>query len=395
MFTKPIRVGFLSSHNYLDINTFSGTLYYMHKALQRHGDVELIDLGEPWEPYFNYGVFRKVTNKFYKKRTLDLGESSSEYFESCNRFASIVKNQLRKNPCDLIFAPIASQEISCLPINQPLIYLSDATFNSLRRFYKFDFDQQKIDLLERVESTAIARANQLIYSSQWAAESAISDYGAFREKINIIPFGANLENIPSEEDICYKQHDSKCRLLFIGKSWSRKGGDTAYQSLISLLALGVDAELTVVGCTPPSYVKHRQLHVIPYLDKNIAQQRRILEQIFLRSHFLLFPTRADCSPIVICEANAYGLPVITTDVGGISSIVRNGVNGHMLSLSASGQDYASLIAAIFCNPTSYRQLLLSARREFDRQLNWNSWANSSYKVMQEALTGTSSQLIAN
>jgi glycosyltransferase involved in cell wall biosynthesis len=63
-------------------------------------------------------------------------------------------------------------------------------------------------------------------------------------------------------------------LLFVGRDWSRKGGDIAFKTLISLCERGVDAELVIVGSTPPPEIKHEKLRVIPYLDKNVPQQRK-------------------------------------------------------------------------------------------------------------------------
>jgi len=387
--SPPIRLGFLSSKNYLDKNAFSGIVYYMHKALQKQVNLQIINLGKPWQPNCNHGMLSKLSNKLRKSRELELNLRGSKYFANRHRFASLVEEQLKQTPCDLIFAPVASLEVACLQSKTPLIYLSDATPNILWQFYQYDLNQQEIDCLSQIESDVITRANSLIYSSNWAANSAIFDYGASPDKVHIIPFGANLDSIPSKIDLAQARQDTKCNLLFLGKSWTRKGGDIAYQALISLLSLGIEAELTIVGCTPPDYVKHSNLKVIPYLDKNNPQQGKQLEKIFLQSHFLLFPTRADCSPIVICEANAFGLPVITSDVGGISSIIHDGINGYMFPLSASGEDYAKCIAEIFSDSVRYKQLSESAREEYDHRLNWNSWANSFYRVVEKALESKS------
>jgi glycosyltransferase involved in cell wall biosynthesis len=126
---------------------------------------------------------------------------------------------------------------------------------------------------------------------------------------------------------------------------------------------------------------HDQVQVIPYLNKNEPQQRQQLEQLFLTSHFFIFPTRADCSPIVVCEASAYGLPILTTEVGGIPTIVENGKNGYMLPLSASGEDYARLIAEIVSDSTRYNQLVHSSRQEYDSRLNWERWAESFSEIV--------------
>ena len=145
--------------------------------------------------------------------------------------------------------------------------------------------------------------------------------------------------------------------------------------------MGVDAELVVVGCVPPDDVKHDKLTVVPFLNKNIPQQQKRLNEIFMNSHFFIFSIRADCSPIVICEANAFGLPVITTEVGGIPTIIKNGKNGYMLSLSASGGDYANLIVKNFSDQTCYKHLVRSSRKEYDTRLNRNKWAESLHHII--------------
>jgi glycosyltransferase involved in cell wall biosynthesis len=92
--------------------------------------------------------------------------------------------------------------------------------------------------------------------------------------------------------------------LLVGKDWHRKGGDIAFQTLISLLQKGVDAELVVVGCIPPAEIKHDKLIVIPYLNKNVPKERKQLDKLFMSSHFFILPTRADCSPIVTFEISS-------------------------------------------------------------------------------------------
>ena len=146
-----------------------------------------------------------------------------------------------------------------------------------------------------------------MYPSEWAANSAIYDYHALPEKIEIIPFGVNLDDSPSLEQVFPNKRASPCRLrlLFVGRDWSRKGGDIAFQTLISLCDQGIDAELTMVGSVLPVNVQHDKLKVISYLNKNSIRERKLLDEIFLKASLFIFPTLADCSPLVIGEANAF------------------------------------------------------------------------------------------
>ena len=207
-------------------------------------------------------------------------------------------------------------------------------------------------------------------------------YGATAERVRIVAFGANLEEVPDREVILRKKRDGVCRLLFIARDWKRKGGDVARETLLALLDGGIAAELTVCGCEPPKAALHPRLRVLPLIDKHNARNRKIFSQLLLSSHFLLLPTRADCTPIVMCEANAFGVPVMTTSTGGIPSIVQEGVNGCMLPQDARGDKFAQLIATIFEDENHYARMVAGARAMFEQRLNWTSWG----ETMKEEFT---------
>jgi glycosyltransferase involved in cell wall biosynthesis len=376
---SPINIGFLSAQNYLDKTTFSGTLYYMYQALSAR-NITLINLGNPsrYSPWQTPGKYLKKAVGYLTKHQVDRARQTEN-------FIRLARRQLDRHQCDLIFAPVASRELVLLETNLPIIFLSDATAKLLKETYNLYASEAAFLLASQSDREAIARANKLVYSSEWVANSAICDYDAEPQKIAVIPFGANLDNVPDASEIFHKCLATRCRLLFVGKDWERKGGTIAFQTLLSLLEMGVDAELVVVGSVPPSEFQHERLKVIPFLNKNIPQQQKQYDRLLLESHFFVFPTRADCSPIVLAEANAYGIPAIATDVGGIPTIINNGCNGYMLPLSASSKEYAEAIAASFSNRELYTQLVRLSRAEYETRLNWDKWAERFHQVAIDTL----------
>ncbi len=308
-----------------------------------------------------------------------------DFIDESRRWVNELRSELAHSIFDVIFAPVASAEVAFLETSTPIVYLSDATFRLMRGYYALysNLPENEARALEELESRAISKSHRLVYSSSWAADSAIAHYGAPPNRVRVIPFGANLDEVPSTEAATQKQSGEVCRLLFLGRDWERKGGNIAFECLLALLKSGLNAELIVGGCTPPREARHDRLVVVGLLDKNKPRQRRQLSRILLDSHFLILPTQADCTPIVLCEANAFGLPAVSTRTGGIPSVIEEGCNGVTLPLGAKGEDFARVIAQIFRDQARYEAMVVSARHAYDQRLNWRSWASSMHQELSD------------
>lgn len=380
---RQLRVGFLCSQNYLDRDAWSGIPYSMRQALEAR-DIQVVYLGNPQK----YTLRQRIINRYYRtvyqlRRNKPLiEEGSPQYVAKRQQFVRKIHAQLAKSPCDVIFAPVSSEELLFLETDIPIVYLSDLTSALYWKYYDPNPSQQLLQWRKTHETAAISKASKIIYPSTWVADSAIHDLGLEPNKIEVIPFGANIDRVPTPEEIQTQRNLKRCRLLFVGRDWERKGGDIALQTLKALKAMGVDAELTIVG-SQPHLEDPEGITVIPFLNKNDPAQLETFYQLFLTSNFFVFPTRAEGFGIVFCEAAAFGLPVVTTDVCGTPTIVRNGKNGYTLPQPAAGEDYARVIAKLFADPVAYQKLVFSSRQEYDSRLNWGAWAEQLEKVCTE------------
>ena len=96
--------------------------------------------------------------------------------------------------------------------------------------------------------------------------------------------------------------------------------------------------------------------------------------------------RADCIPFVFNEANAFGLPMITADTGGVPDIIKNGENGYVLPYSARGSEYAQMIAEIYQDEQRYTALVQSSRAAFESRLNWDAWGRAVKDVLLKVIS---------
>jgi glycosyltransferase involved in cell wall biosynthesis len=194
------------------------------------------------------------------------------------------------------------------------------------------------------------------------------------EKVKVVPFGANLECDPSRAEVeaaIDLRPTKTCRLLFIGANATRKGADIAVQIAADLNAVGLPTRLTLVGGTPASEGLPEYVTCLGYIDKSVPKGHAELERVLASSHFLLGPSRADCTPIAFCEANAFGVPCLARDTGGISSVVRNGINGCLFDKDAPAREYSVRVLSIMRDRTLYRELALSSYEHYRTRLNWD------------------------
>jgi glycosyltransferase involved in cell wall biosynthesis len=327
-------------------------------------------------------IIHQLSRFFLKKNYL-----YNHTFSLAKHYAKAVTQELAGRSFDVIMAPSGGTEIAFLETDIPIVLIEDANFALLHNYY-FGYSnllKRSVYETDALERMAIKRASLVLHPSEWAVRSTIEYYHADKKKVHAVPFGANFENPPSLEVVQARSKSDCCRLLFIGVDWQRKGGDIAFETLLKLEEMGIQAELIICGCTPPTSFSHKRMTVIPFLKKNDPRQRKELEKLFEICDFLFLPTRSECYGMVFCEASAFGLPIITTNTGGVSGAVREGENGFMLPLSAGGAEYAELIAKIFRDNQRYAELVRSSRAAFDDRLNWDAWGITVQKLLTEIL----------
>jgi glycosyltransferase involved in cell wall biosynthesis len=381
---ERLRIAYLSRHDPRDRRSSSGTVFSMVRALQEHcGDVTV--LGSP-----SLHGNMTVVERFFEKASRSYVPGTRLYDQSLPaalRYGEVGGRMLRSSTFDVAFVCNDARIGAFLRTDLPVVFASDMTWRHLWRDYPRSYRAVWLSNWERdfVERRVIRRSRALIYPSAWAAQSAIAHYGAAPSRVYVVPFGPNLEVIPPTEVALDRSLTPNCRLLFLGLDWERKGGPIAYDATVRLRDAGIDAELVVCGCTPPSGYADDWITVIPFLDKNRVEDRERFAALLRDASFLLLPTRAECFGMVFCEASAYGLPSITTDTGGVSGAVRQGVNGYLLPKKAGGEAYAQVIESIYRDGGAYEALVRGSRREYDERLNWDVWGRRVRELMLSAM----------
>jgi glycosyltransferase involved in cell wall biosynthesis len=384
---KPelMRAAFVTIDDPFDATAWSGINRSMALALEKQ-DIELDYIGPLRDPYRTLKRAR---------RALDRALGRSGYLPdrshlSARSFASQIGQRLRYRRPDLVFAT-GTIPIAFLETDIPIAFWTDANFASMLDFYPSysGVSGRSVTAGNEIEARALDRAALAIYSSDWAARTAVDNYGVDAGKVAVVPFGPNLVPLPDRaavEELVEQRPSDSCRLLFLGVDWERKGGKTAVATARSLNESGRPTTLVVVGSEVPERDRAPFVNSRGFIDKTTESGRTELSRLLAETHLLVHPARADATPVALAEANAFGIPVLAADVGGISTIVQEGRNGHLLAAGAGGDAYAEHVRRIMDDHGHYRRFALDAHDVYARRLNWHV-AGASVATRLAQLTG--------
>lgn len=379
-----MKLIFATTFDARNIDNWSGTPFYMSNGfMQEKVDLELIGGLKRHLPL--YFKFIQLLKKFTGQR-----ESPRFNIIAAKYYSAQVEKLLSHSTSQAIISPQVNP-IAYLNSKIPIVLWTDALYASLLGFYS-DFTHHSPSSIaqgNKITQECLSRCKLTIFSSEWAARTAIEIYGVHKEKVKVVPFGANIHCEYTHADIqqIIKNRSKKIiKLLFIGKHWQRKGGDIVFEVAKKLNMLGCKVELNFVGSYPPKHV------VIPpfvkchgFISKRTQEGTDKMAHLLRESHFLFVPSRAEAYGIVFCEANAFGLPCLTSQVGGIPTIVKDHINGKTFSLETTTENYCEYILDLMQNDSRYEELALSAFNEYKIRLNWKGATQSVKKLLLETL----------
>jgi glycosyltransferase involved in cell wall biosynthesis len=306
-------------------------------------------------------------------------------------YAIQIFNKLSKLDSDIVICSEATGA-SYLNCKQPVVLWLDTLYVGLINFYFGDYSnlcKESIRALTNLDKLALANSKLCIFSSEWAAKTAIETYQVDPAKIQVIPSGANIEcnrTIDDIKAIVAARPSNKCKLLFFGIDWERKGGDLVLEVAKRLNETGLNVELTIVGCYPPTNSSLPDFVIsLGFINKFTPEGLSKINRSIAETHFLVVPSRAETYGNVFCEANSFGVPCISTKVGGIPTIIKDNLNGKVFSIDAGIDEYCTYIYDLFSDYSQYQQLAFSAFNEYQTRLNWSAAGQTAKKLFKELL----------
>jgi glycosyltransferase involved in cell wall biosynthesis len=165
--------------------------------------------------------------------------------------------------------------------------------------------------------------------------------------------------------------------LFVGRLAPEKGVDTL---LSAWERVGYRVPLKVVGVGPMADRVAKATGSVAGVEWLGGQPRDRVLDLMKDARILVFPSAwYEGFPMVIVEALAVGLPVIASDLGGMSSIIDHGRTGLHVRPN-DPIDLAEKVRWVVDHPNRLVRMRREARREFET----NYTAERNYEMLMRA-----------
>jgi glycosyltransferase involved in cell wall biosynthesis len=191
-------------------------------------------------------------------------------------------------------------------------------------------------------------------------------------KLRIVHCGVD----PARYAPTFRAHEPGLNLLFVGRLTEIKGLRVLFQALDILRRDGRDdIVLTLVGDGNDRALAEAEAARLGGVTLLGYRSQGEVVEALREADALVLPSFAEGVPVVVMEAMAAGLPVIATQVGGISELVEQGVSGRLVA-PGDAKGLAATICDLADDPGCRQAMGVAGRAkvvaEFDvgREAQW-------------------------
>jgi len=179
-------------------------------------------------------------------------------------------------------------------------------------------------LQRRFEKNAIQELDKVLTNSNYLKGLVSREYAVSKNRLAQLYVSVNFQNLNFVHDQKIKKAEP-IKILFVKNEFKRGGLEDLIQAITSL-STKYTLVLTIIGPLPQQARAIQQLaNSKNYrLDFRGTQTQAMVFAAMSDHHILCIPSRLEAQGVTNIEGMAIGIPVVTTNVGGIPEITNEG-----------------------------------------------------------------------
>ncbi len=197
-------------------------------------------------------------------------------------------------------------------------------------------------------------------------------YGAISDKIDIIYSAINPNAIKSNRKLSWNQK-SNYHFISVGRYHWKKGYHYAISAIYRLIKNNMDIHYTIIAKERPSeeilyQVKDLSLQNNITFLKNLSQEK--IYKKMANSDCLLLPSVEEGIANVVLESMAIGLPVISSNCGGMEEIIEDNLNGFLFQTRDVKNLTDVMKKVVNKNPKKMEEIIQRGMLRIDKKHNF-------------------------
>ena len=236
-----------------------------------------------------------------------------------------------------------------------------------------------------LERLSLGYIHRLIAVNQSTKDYYSEKKRNIKEKIVVIPVGIDtntfrpLDRRKMREKYGFNQEDTI--ILYIGRFSIEKGLDLLLEAFIGLKSENPKARLTLLGEGPEEkrlkeIVKTQYIEGVTFM-KSVGHEK--IPEIINCADTLVLCSLFEGMPTVVLESLACGVPVVSTDVGGVNKVVVDDKTGQLVK-DTSPDSIRNAIAKVLRNG---RDAYIDNCTAIAMQYSWKNIVNRIKEVYAE------------
>jgi len=208
----------------------------------------------------------------------------------------------------------------------------------------------------------------------------------------VVPNGVPLNEQRRNNEDSKDAAERPLKLIFLGNLTRRKGAYDLIAALETAAKQGVRAVLLLAGGeTAPGQRLEIERRIA---ESSCANQIHLLgvvhgeqkQNALNDADCVVLPSYAEGLPMALLEGMAEGLPAIATRIGSIPDLVKDGVEGFLVS-AGDVDALADRICRLARDPAIRRRMGQSARERVERDFSQRAMAQRVFQIYQAAIAG--------
>jgi sugar transferase (PEP-CTERM/EpsH1 system associated) len=302
---------------------------------------------------------------------------------------------------------VSRERVDLLHVHQytPFVYAMLARLVGRRRPVMFtehgrfhpDYRRPKRVAFNRL---MLRSTDRVVAVGEAVRQALVANEGIPRDRIEVIYNGIDLETFESRGDDGAAVHDVRSAVrreigagpheflvLQVARLDYLKDYPTAVRTIARLADASPTVKLAIVGEGPERQRIESEIRRCGVEGRvRLLGRRQDVPRLLAAADALLLTSISEGIPLTVIEAMAAGLPVVSTDVGGVPEIVEEGATG-LLVPSANDEQLAERLLRLARDPGLCRDLGARGRARARQQFSEEQMHSAYVRLYEEMLRG--------